>query len=309
MAEAGADPNTEAAAEFSYRRFNAAEMLQLFAEVDEELQAVGAPPVRLEIAGGASMLLRRGSRVTGDVDVVSEGMNDLVRRAARLVADRHNLAPDWLNDGDKGLAVALPPDTQTVFSGSCLGIESVGPEYLLAMKLTAARPEDLADCVFLIAELGVYSHDELLDLIERALRPPRMPTAKMGYFAQEALAAALDAAAEHHTSTTGRSENSQQPDPPASLRPHAGRSGCLPAAAKRAQTSCVASQVASKDTPAPQTQTAAGRLKPAQNSPAAANGCHNPRGVAHDPKDIAEGADNRGDLNLPRQAPPVPQHR
>ena len=219
MAEAGADPNTETAAESSYRRFNAAEMLQLFAEVDEELQAMDAPPVRLAIAGGASMLLRRGSRVTGDVDVVSEGMNDLVRRAARLVADRHNLAPDWLNDGVKGLAVALPPDTQTVFSGSCLGIESVGPEYLLAMKLTAARPEDLADCVFLITELGACSHDELLDLIERALRPPRIPTAKMGYFAQEALTAALDAAAEHHTSTTGRSENSQQPDPGVSETP------------------------------------------------------------------------------------------
>ena len=190
MSDPGSDPSTAGIDEPCYRQFGSAEMLRLFAEVDEELQALHAPPVRLAIAGGASMVLRRGSRVTGDVDVVSEGMNDLVRRAAVTVAERHGLAQDWINDGVKGLGVALPLDPQPVFSGACLTVESVGPRYLLAMKLTAARPEDLADCAHLIAELGIRSHDELLDLIEQALRPPRAPTAKMGYFAEEALAAA-----------------------------------------------------------------------------------------------------------------------
>lgn len=190
MNDPGDDPGTAGTEEPFYRQFGSAEMLRLFAEVDDELQALNALPVRLAIAGGASMVLRRGSRVTGDVDVVSEGMNDLVRRAAVTVAERHNLAQDWINDGVKGLGVALPLDAQPVFSGTCLTVESVGPKYLLAMKLTAARPEDLADCAHLIAELGIGSHDELLDLIEQALRPPRVPTAKMGYFAEEALSTA-----------------------------------------------------------------------------------------------------------------------
>ncbi len=173
-----------------YRQFNAAEMRQLLSEVDDELQAVNAEPAHLLIAGGASMLSRRVSRVTGDVDVVSEGMSKAVRRASQTVAARHNLAPDWINDGAKGLAVSLPADTEPVFSGSCLVVESVGPKHILAMKLAAARPEDLEDCVHLIQEIGISSHDELLDLIERALRPPREPTIKMAYFARDALAAA-----------------------------------------------------------------------------------------------------------------------
>lgn len=187
MNDPGDDPGAAGTEEPSHRQFGSAEMLRLFAEVDDALQVLDAPPVHLAIAGGASMSLRRASRVTGDVDVVSEGMNDLLRRAAATVAERHNLTRDWINDGVKVLGVALPMDIQPVFSGTCLTVESVGPKYLLAMKLTAARPEDLADCAHLIAELGIHSHEELLDLIEQALRPPRAPTAKMGYFAKEAL--------------------------------------------------------------------------------------------------------------------------
>ena len=49
------------------------------------------------IAGGAAIALRVPSRVTGDVDVVSEGMPAAVRRAAERVASRHGLRPDWIN--------------------------------------------------------------------------------------------------------------------------------------------------------------------------------------------------------------------
>ncbi|MCE2511231.1 MAG: hypothetical protein J4F50_01485 [Acidimicrobiia bacterium] len=40
-------------------------------------------PDRIVIAGGAAIALRVPSRVTGDVDVVSEGMPAVVRRAAK----------------------------------------------------------------------------------------------------------------------------------------------------------------------------------------------------------------------------------
>ena len=208
-----------------YRQFDAAEILAYFAELDEELQTLGSPPVHLVIVGGASVALRRSSRVTGDVDVVSEGMNDLVRRAARAVAERHNLAPDWLNDGVKGLAVALPVDAQQAFAGGCLVVESVGPEYLLAMKLTAARPEDLPDCVYLINELGVRDIDTLLDLIEQALPPPRTPTAKMQYFTQEALEAARSAASgPQPAGAAGDAQAPARPEPDTREQPHRWRS-------------------------------------------------------------------------------------
>lgn len=59
MTDSDVDPNAPRG-EGRYRQFDAAEMLQFLAEVDEELQALHAPPVRLVITGGASMVLRRG---------------------------------------------------------------------------------------------------------------------------------------------------------------------------------------------------------------------------------------------------------
>lgn len=58
-----------------YRRFNAQEMLEYLAEVDEELVLAGADPVHLVAVGGAAMMTRRASRMTGDIDIVSEGMS------------------------------------------------------------------------------------------------------------------------------------------------------------------------------------------------------------------------------------------
>ena len=131
------------------------------------------------------MLTRMAARVTGDVDVISEGMDSTIRQAARTVAGRHNLAPDWINDGAKGLAVGIEVEPETIFKGSHLIVESAGPRYLLAMKLAAARPEDAADAIHLARELRIGSTEELLDLVEQALHPPRQPTPKMAYWAEE----------------------------------------------------------------------------------------------------------------------------
>ena len=129
--------------------------------------------------------------------------------------------------------MALPPDTRPVFSGACLVVESVGPQYILAMKLAAARPEDLADCAYLIAELGIGTHDELLDLIEQALRPPRTRTPKMSYFAQDALEAAESDARKRRISrwlnrvrrTRSRSQqhNAARQEPPQATTPRVGK--------------------------------------------------------------------------------------
>ena len=49
------------------------------------------------------MLTRVPGRQTGDIDIVSEGLNDTVRDASRTVAARHNLTPAWINDGVTGI--------------------------------------------------------------------------------------------------------------------------------------------------------------------------------------------------------------
>ena len=135
--------------------------------------------------GGAAVALRVPNRVTVDVDVVSEGMPMALRRAAERVAARHGLRPDWVNDGAKAKTVSVRAEPEVVFEGANLVVESASPRYLLAMKLTAARPVDKADCVMLAQTLGIDNADDLLDLIEQAPPQGALRTVTMRYFAEE----------------------------------------------------------------------------------------------------------------------------
>ena len=169
------------------RRFGAYEMRSLLSEVDEHMVSAGSAPVRLVAVGGAAMLARVPGRSTGDIDIVSEGMNDDVRRACKAVAEKHNMAPDWINDGVKGFAVSVELQPERIFTGQRLTLDSAGSLYLLATKLLSGRKSDEDDCIQLIRETGLFEDAELLDLMEsaagvRGLRP------RDEYWAKEVLA-------------------------------------------------------------------------------------------------------------------------
>ena len=131
-------------------------------------------PVRVVIAGGAAMLDRSPSRQTRDIDVVSEGMTDSLRHAAAVVAERHGLNLNWINDGAKLFAVNVELKPEPVFSGKRLVVEVAGPHYMLAMKLLSGRDSDEDDCVMLIREVGMYDPKDLLDFIESAAHPRQL---------------------------------------------------------------------------------------------------------------------------------------
>ena len=154
------------------------------ADLDEELESAGSEPVHLVAAGGAAMLSRLPNRVTGDIDIVSEGLNAAVRRACERVAARRGLAADWINDGAKGMAVAVEVQPERIFTGKRLVVDSAGPRYVLAMKLLAGRDGDVEDCVHLIRELGVRSSRDLLDLVDAAV-VPRTPPPRVAYWTEE----------------------------------------------------------------------------------------------------------------------------
>ena len=169
-----------------YVGFSAEQLPALFSELDTELASENLDtPCRIVIAGGAAIALRVPSRVTGDVDVVSEGMPAALRRAAERVASRHGLRPDWINDAAKLKTVAVAADPEPVFEGARLVVESASPRYILAMKLVSARPVDKADCVALVKELGIDHVDALLGLIEEAVPWKPNRTVTMRYFAEE----------------------------------------------------------------------------------------------------------------------------
>ena len=178
---ASAEPDPPAA-------FNAEQMLGYLDEVDELLVKAGTPqPLHLYVAGGAVIAAKTDSRLTGDVDVVSEGMTPQLRAAVEEVSKRHRgLRPDWINDGAKLKRVNVALEPERIFTGRRLVVDSAGDRYVLAMKLISHRQVDEADCEMLIRSLGIRSQGELLDLIEQAVPAQhRSPTA--AYFAADRL--------------------------------------------------------------------------------------------------------------------------
>jgi len=45
-------------------------------------------------------------------------MYDDVQRACKVVAEKHNLSPDWINDGVKGFAVSVELQPERNFTAS-----------------------------------------------------------------------------------------------------------------------------------------------------------------------------------------------
>ena len=118
------------------------------------------------IYGGAMMCLAFDARPsTKDVDAIFKP-ETIIRRAAELIATRHNLRGDWLNDALKGFLVAHNQNLYVELSN--LRVFLPDPEYLLAMKAMAARVDasDKDDIIFLIERLGIESADKLFSIIE-----------------------------------------------------------------------------------------------------------------------------------------------
>jgi hypothetical protein len=163
-------------------------ILDLFAELDQELCATG---VRGDVfvVGGAAMTVAYDARPsTRDVDGIWHPSRE-VREAAVRVAARHtDIDDDWLNDGVKGF---LPGDDhgerRVVFDSDCLSVAAASPEYMLATKLLASRVGRDEDDVLLLYEMcGLTTSEQGLAIVERYY-PGRPVEAKVQYFIEDLL--------------------------------------------------------------------------------------------------------------------------
>jgi hypothetical protein len=115
--------------------------------LDAELSA----HARLIVGGGAAMVLAYAHPLaTQDIDAFAAkgGLRiaDL-DAAAKKVAKKLDIEPDWLNSHFDTFTGVLPADYATrlrsVFTGKHLSAEALGPEDLLIMKCFAGRDKDL----------------------------------------------------------------------------------------------------------------------------------------------------------------------
>lgn len=160
------------------------EILSLFDELNQRLEAAGIRG-EIGIVGGAAMCLAykaRGS--TKDVDAVFEPAGKIREIAAAIAKDR-GISEDWLNDAVKGF---MTPgfERSVIIDQSHLQIWTPEPRYLLAMKCVSARfdTHDGDDIRFLIRLLGLKTPEEVFSIIERYYPRKRVPP-KTTYFIEE----------------------------------------------------------------------------------------------------------------------------
>ena len=142
------------------------EIKQYLSELNDELRASG---VKGEVClyGGAVMCLVFDARpATKDVDAVFRPTRE-IREAAERVAQAHGLRKDWLNDAVKGYVV--PHSQRILFDFPNLKVYVPEPDYLLAMKVLAARADtaDAADMKLLIGKLGLSKSEEVFAILEK----------------------------------------------------------------------------------------------------------------------------------------------
>jgi len=144
---------------------DAEEIKQCLEDLNDELRAANTKG-EVCLYGGAVMCLVYEARPsTSDVDAIFKPASEM-REAIRRVAEKHDLRSDWLNDGVKGFVV--PHSQRILFDFPHLKIYVPEPDYLLAMKVLAARVDttDRTDVELLINALKLKSADQVFTILE-----------------------------------------------------------------------------------------------------------------------------------------------
>ena len=167
------------------------QIIDLLAELGDEMQGRGQRAEMFIVGGAAMALAFDARRATRDIDAVFVP-KAAVYEAAQAVAGRHGLAPDWLNDAVKGFLLGEDPDRRTIFESPGLSVTVPSPQYLLAMKVYAARVDRDADDIRILADLcDLHSAEAVLDLAEAYLAGIPIP-AKVQFLIEELFPAPLD---------------------------------------------------------------------------------------------------------------------
>ena len=142
------------------------EIRRYLTELSDELRQMDIKG-EVSIYGGAVMCLVYAARpATKDVDAVFRPTSE-IRHAVELIAKRHDLPSDWLNDGVKGYLVEH--QQRILLDLSNLKVFVPEPDYLLAMKTLSARADtfDKTDVKLLIDQLKLHSPEEVFSIVEK----------------------------------------------------------------------------------------------------------------------------------------------
>ncbi len=145
--------------------------VEICAALDELSEALARDRRRAHIhmVGGSAMIMLYGRRsLTGDIDVAIAEGHGPVLDAVRRIALRRGWPSTWLNEQ---AAMYRPRDSdpapQPLYSSPSLVVMGASPEYMLAMKLQAARGGDAEDLRLLLEQCGVHAPEDALAIHDK----------------------------------------------------------------------------------------------------------------------------------------------
>ena len=143
----------------------------------------------IHMVGGGAMIMLYGRRsLTGDIDVAIAEGHGPVLDAVRSIAASRGWPSTWLNDQAAMYRPRDPdPAPRPLYSSPSLTVMGASPEYMLAMKLQAARGADAEDLRLLLDECGISAPEEALAIHDR-LFPDRTAGDRQRRFLSMALA-------------------------------------------------------------------------------------------------------------------------
>ncbi|MDQ3607921.1 MAG: DUF6036 family nucleotidyltransferase [Actinomycetota bacterium] len=157
---------------------NREEIVTALTALGAELHDQGIAGEMYVVGGAAISLAFDAQRSTRDVDAVFEPKT-AVYAAAASVAERFDLAPDWLNDAVKGFLAGDDPEAVPVLEIPGLRCLVASPRMLLALKVRAhRRGHDEDDIRLLAQELGLVKADDVLKIAEDAFGDRLDPAAQ-----------------------------------------------------------------------------------------------------------------------------------
>lgn len=149
--------------------FSHDDIVALLGELGDDLADKGMRAEMFIVGGAAMSLVYNTRRTTRDIDAVFEPKM-AIYAAARRLAERHNLSADWLNDAVKGLLPGKDPNAREYFQRRGISVSVPSPQYLLALKVAAARVDRDADDIRALATIcGLTTAGEVLAITEQVM--------------------------------------------------------------------------------------------------------------------------------------------
>src|SRR5260221_6702059 len=161
-------------------KMNAKEIVRYLTLVGEELKAMNVPePIQLLLVGGGYVLtqINGGRTVTGDIDTVwvypefyaGSEVYPRFEMAVRFVASDEDLEPSWLNTrvSEFVLNAGQLPKMRLWRKFDVLHVYLLPKDFILALKLVAAREKDKADIELLCSQLRVNTRKKAQRIIDK----------------------------------------------------------------------------------------------------------------------------------------------